>query len=117
MLQDRATSLANHNRFVERVLASRMVWGLRGPDGWAICDSAEYEDTQVMPFWSDSAYAARAAKDAWSDYAPAAITLDDFIDKWLRGMHEDGVLVGTNWDANNSGLEVEAQQLAGELTA
>ena len=30
-------------------------------------------------------------------------------------MHEDGTLVGTNWDANNCGLEVEALELAKEL--
>jgi hypothetical protein len=30
-------------------------------------------------------------------------------------MSEDGVLVGTNWDADLSGMEVEPGDLAGEL--
>ena len=37
------------------------------------------------------------------------------IDTWLAGMSEDGVLVGTNWDAELEGLEVEPSDLAEEL--
>jgi hypothetical protein len=58
-MQDRETSIENHQRFVSRVVEARMLW--------------------------------------------------------LKGMHEDGVLVGTNWDANNCGLEVEPPELAAEL--
>lgn len=115
MLQDRETSIENHQRFVSRVVEARTVWGLRGPEGWASCDSVEFEDTRVMPFWSDAAYARRAATDDWSGWTAMAIALDDFLDTWLKGMHEDGVLVGTNWDANNCGLEVEPRELAAEL--
>jgi hypothetical protein len=115
VLQDRATSSDNHERFVRRVATSGTVWGLRGPDGWATCDSVEHEDAEVMPFWSDRAYAQRAARDAWADYVPTPIAFDDFIDKWLKGMHDDGVLAGTNWDTNNCGLELDPRDLARQL--
>jgi hypothetical protein len=68
-----------------------------------------------MPFWSDRAYARRAARAEWAAYEPTRIELSEFIDGWLKGMHEDGVLVGTNWDANNRGLEVPAVDLAQAL--
>ena len=70
-----------------------------------------------MPFWSDRAYAERAAVDTWRHYEPTAIPIAEFIDGWLRGMSEDGVLVGTDWDANNAGREIEAATLAQELLA
>jgi hypothetical protein len=116
MLQDRVTSEQNHRRFIARVVASGEVWGLKSSAGWAVCDSNE-NDASVMPFWSDRAYARRAAKDGWSEYVPMMIPLDRFIDAWLAGMAKDGVLVGTNWDANNCGLEVSALELAKELVA
>ena len=106
---------ASHARFVRDVLASGVVWGLKSDHGWAVCDSEEYEDTDVYPFWSDEAQARIHCTDDWADYSPASLDLDLFIDTWLAGMSEDGVLVGTNWDAELSGLEVEPYDLAQEL--
>ncbi|MGA7979012.1 MAG: DUF2750 domain-containing protein [Chromatiaceae bacterium] len=105
----------NHDRFVRDVIYSGVVWGLKSDRGWAVCESAEYEDTEVYPFWSDEADARIHCTDDWADYVPATLDLDLFIDTWLAGMSEDGVLVGTNWDADLSGMEVEPGDLAGEL--
>jgi len=117
MLQNQSDSIENYERFITRVLGNGEVYGLRSPDGgWAVCPSQEFEDTSVMVFWSDRAYAARHAKEDWSDYIPAVIPLVEFVDAWLRGMHRDGSLVGPNWDANLCGLEVEAIEVAKRLT-
>ena len=115
MIQDKSQSEANHRRFVERTVESGVVWGLKSPDGWAVAPSNEQEDRDAMPFWSDRAYAARAAKEEWSDYVPTEIPISEFIDNWLRGMSANGVLVGTNWDAHLTGTEIEPGKLAFEL--
>jgi len=115
--QDRVTSEENRQRFVRRAVDGGQVWGLKGAAGWAICDSVESAETQVMPFWSDRAYAARAAREEWAAYTPTAIPLAVFIDTWLAGMQKDGVLVGPNWDANDCGVELLADALAEELKA
>jgi hypothetical protein len=106
---------ANHERFVREARASGLVWGLKSDTGWAVCESGEYEDTDVYPFWSDESYALMHCSDEWDGYVPASLDLDLFIDTWLAGMSEDGVLVGTNWDAELSGMEVEPDELAQEL--
>jgi hypothetical protein len=106
---------ANHDRFVERVRETRTVWGLKSANGWAVCESNEYEDTDVYPFWSDEAEARVHCTDDWAHFAPVSLPLDLFIDTWLAGMSEDGVLVGTNWDEELSGLEVEPDDLARAL--
>jgi hypothetical protein len=108
---------ANHARFISEVRASGLVWGLQSDHGWAVCESEEYEDTDVYPFWSDEAGARVHASGDWSEYRTASLDLDLFIDTWLAGMSEDGVLVGTNWDADLSGLEVEPVDLAQALLA
>ena len=114
-LQLSEIALENHRRFVERVAASGIVWGLKNAAGWAVCDSNGEQGGDVMPFWSDRAYAVRAAVDDWSDYEPTEIPIAVFIDRWLQGMTEDEVLVGTNWDTSNRGFEIAAAELAEEL--
>lgn len=116
MPQDHSTSESNYRRFIERISESGEVWGLESKDGWAYCPSNEYEDTDVLVFWSDRASAQRHAHDDWSDHHPAKISLEDFVDQWLQGMHEDGALVGPDWDDQLHGLEVEPHELAAELT-
>jgi Protein of unknown function (DUF2750) len=114
-MNETTTDQENHDRFVRDVKANGVVWGLQSDHGWAVCESEEYEDTEVYPFWSDEAEARVHCTDDWADYAPARLDLDLFIDTWLAGMNEDGVMVGTNWDADLSGLEVEPYDLAKEL--
>jgi hypothetical protein len=67
------------------------------------------------PFWSTEAEARVHCTDEWARYEPARLELASFIATWLAGMSEDGVLVGTNWDADLAGLEVEPEDLAEEL--
>lgn len=105
----------NYELFVERVSASGKVWGLKAEDGWAVCPSIEFEETDVFPFWSDEADAAIHCVDEWKIYSPASIDLADFLTDWLPGMHEDSAMAGPNWDAEMSGLEIEPKDLAERL--
>jgi hypothetical protein len=117
MFQDAATSEAKHQKFVERVCTLETVWGLQNEDGWAISDSNDFEDTELMPFWSDRAYAAACAKSEWAAYAPVAIPLAEFLENWCVGIYNDEGLIVTNMDANMFGKEIEPLELALEILA
>lgn len=39
------------------------------------------------------------------------ISLEEFLDDWLPGMHEDVILVGVNWNGEMEGAEVEPLDL------
>lgn len=106
---------ANHDLFVQRVKETSEIWGLKSDTGWAVCESNEYEDTIVYPLWSDADSAQIHCADEWAGYAPIAIDLEIFLETWLPGMDEDEVLIGTNWDAELSGMEVEPVDLARQL--
>jgi len=108
-------SKRRYEKFIERVTESKIVWGLASEDGWVVCESNEYEDTDVMPFWSDEAYARQCAINEWSHNKPTSIPLDVFISNWLYGMNEEGLLVGVNWNAKLIGSEVEPFDLLKEL--
>jgi hypothetical protein len=103
---------ANYQRFIEHIQESGQVWGLQSDEGWVIVDSTEYEETEVMPFWSEEAYAKEHCVGEWEEFEPVAMDLSEFVEDWLVGMAEDGVLVGPNWNSELEGLEVEPEDIA-----
>lgn len=115
-----------HARFLRRAVESGEVWVLERsdePGSWATSSCAmldEHEeeiDVPVVPVWSDRAYAQRCAKDAWAGYVPRAIPLDRFVEGVLRDMHEKDVMVGTNWNGDLIGHDLEPIELAQQLYA
>lgn len=105
----------NYRLFIEGIKGSGKVWGVTTPEGWVFCESEEFEDADVIPFWSDEADAKAQCSGEWADNTAKSIELELFIETWLTGMAEDGVLVGPNWNAEMAGLEVEPGDLAEEL--
>ncbi|RZA06772.1 MAG: DUF2750 domain-containing protein [Moraxellaceae bacterium] len=47
----------NFDRFIVEAIENGCVWSLQGPEGWALCGSEKYENTDVMPFWSKEDFA------------------------------------------------------------
>jgi len=115
MLDTEAAVNERHLRFIRRVTASNLVWGLRSEEGWAVSPSNDSEDRRVMPFWSDRAYAAQCAKDGWAAYQATPIPLQEFLEEWLPGLANDSFIVGTNWNVHLFGREIDPTKLAEEL--
>ena len=108
---------AVYDSFIAAVQQFAEVWGLHSEKdgGWAICPSAEYEDTDVLPFWSSAELAQKLCTDEWKIYQPSSIPLEEFVNDWLPGMHEDDALVGPDWTVELDGLELEPADVAAEL--
>lgn len=105
----------NFDRFIVEAIENGCVWSLQGPEGWALCGSEKYENTDVMPFWSQEAFARVHCQEDWKDYEPVAIELEEFLEDWLTGMHEDVILAGINWDEELEGVEMEPLDLLEEF--
>jgi hypothetical protein len=102
----------NLELFISRTKETKIVWGLRNEDGWLACDSTEFEQSEVMPFWSSQEDASEHNVEEWSDFEVVEIPLDIFVEDWLITLSEDGVLVGTNWNEQLEGKEIEPSELA-----
>jgi len=102
---------SKYNQFVERVAATKLVWGLKSKTGWANTESAEDDEVTVIPFWSERAYAKICARDDWKSYSPTEVPLSIFLEDWCMGMAENDTLAGINWDANMLGKELDALEL------
>ncbi|CAH0539732.1 DUF2750 domain-containing protein [Vibrio marisflavi] len=103
---------ANLELFVADTKSSQLVWGLKNEDGWLSCESTEFENSEVMPFWSSKEDASMHAVEEWDEFEVLEIPLDIFVEDWLLTLAEDGVLIGTNWNAQLDGKEVEPEELA-----
>ncbi|RYY98944.1 MAG: DUF2750 domain-containing protein [Chitinophagaceae bacterium] len=106
-----------HPVFVARIIETGVVWALRSDEGFATSESDEYEDVEVLPFWSEEAAAAALARDEWAGFAPEALPLAEFLEKWLPGLHSEDVVVGIDWDEEMTGTEAEPLDIAREIAA
>ena len=93
----------NLDRFIVEAMELGCVWGLEGPDGWALSGSEAHDDVDVKTFWRD--------------YKPVAVELVEFLEDWLPGLHEDVLLVGINWNDALEGEELEPLDLLEEFEA
>lgn len=108
-------AVENLDRFIVEALEKGGVYGLEGPEGWALCPSEKYEQSDVMPLWSSLELAQPHCREEWADYRPVAIELEELLDDWLPGMHDDELLVGVNWDEELEGEELEPIDLLEEF--
>ncbi|TVZ37466.1 uncharacterized protein DUF2750 [Alteromonadaceae bacterium 2753L.S.0a.02] len=101
----------NYDQFIADAIATGCVWGLENSEGWALCPSLNNDELDVMPLWSQPQFAEIHCREEWGDYQVVPISLEELLDDWLPGMHEDLVLIGPNWNDDLEGLEVEPLDL------
>lgn len=104
----------NYRCFIGESIATGCVWGLESSDGWAL-SPAENGDLDIMPFWSQPELAKALCVEEWLDYKVIPLSLEEFLDDWLPGMHEDIILVGINWNSDMEGSEVEPLDLLNDF--
>lgn len=114
--------LERHRLFVKEICASEKVFGLNDGSGFATCYANDFtnedgEPTLLVCFWSDKEKALACKKrEKWSEFELESITLSEFMETWLLDMAEDGVAVGSNFDAELFGCEVRPLHLMIEIT-
>lgn len=104
---------ANLDLFIKETTETKVVWGLMNEeDGWLSCDSTEFAESEVMPFWSSEQEAKLHNVEEWADFLVTEIPLDVFVEEWLKTLSEDGVLLGLNWNKHLEGRELEPIEVA-----
>ncbi|MCG9965173.1 MAG: DUF2750 domain-containing protein [Shewanella sp.] len=103
--------------FIENVKEHQTLWGLMDEtgEGWVVCDSGEFEDTDVMPLWSSETQAKSHCTEEWKDYQAVAISLEEFLEYWVSDLNDDGVLIGVDWQSDEDCLELDPIVLAKDL--
>lgn len=119
-MQDSIINKQKQEEFIKRACESGIVWGLQSGEEFAITSSNDYEDEdgeplEVICFWSDRALALECAKNEWKNHEPVEIQLGEFIENWCIGMANENLMVGSNFDQNMSGSEIDPLELIVEL--
>ena len=107
MQDQNANQEANYRKFIQQVADTEQVHGLSEGDIWATSSSNEFEDTEVILFWSDADGAQACASDEWANYKAESLPVAEFLENWCVGMYDDGLLVGANWTSELQGREVD----------
>lgn len=120
MIQDQIALENRHKNFVKKVSENEIVYALKNDCGYATSSSNEIEDedgnpVEIICFWSDKAIAKSCIKNEWSEYEIDELNLSEFLENWCVGMSNDGLIVGTNFDQNLFGYEVEPLELILEI--
>lgn len=89
--------------FINNIKETQTIWALQDPksDEWVVCDSAVFDETEVMPLWTSKALAQDYCVDEWADYRAQTISVDDFLEFWVSDLNYDGVTVGLDWQGND----------------
>ncbi|KGK00606.1 DUF2750 domain-containing protein [Thalassotalea sp. ND16A] len=107
------TTPAEFSAFVETVNEDEQLFALQNENGdWVVCDSVEFENSDVMPVWASAADAQLFCIDEWQSYSVASINLEQFLEEWIGDLNEDGVLIGVNWQTDSEGKELDAIEFA-----
>ncbi len=103
---------SNLEAFVTDVKTSQKIWALQEPssEDWVVLDSINFENTDVMPLWSNEALAKEHCIDEWKDYIATEISLAHWLEFWVEDLNEDGVIIGVNWQEEQECLEVELSE-------
>ncbi len=116
MSQHSMKTKGNHQAFIKKICETGVVWCLKNSDGLATSNSTVYEGRKgaqigLFCFWSEKKLAQDCVLDNWDDYTPNQIPLSEFIEDWCLGISNDGFMVGSNFDQNMIGSEVDALDL------
>ncbi|MDP5039771.1 MAG: DUF2750 domain-containing protein [Paraglaciecola sp.] len=95
--------------FLAEVKTSQVMWALQdgASEGWVILDSINFENTDVMPLWSNKTLASSHCVDEWQDYTPVEITVADWLEFWVEDLAQDNIMIGVNWQGEDEYLELE----------
>ena len=104
--------------FLSDVKPTQTLWALQDKESedWVILDSINFENTDVMPLWSQAELARQHCCEEWKDYIPVQISVADWLEFWLEDLNEDGVIIGVNW-LEDDYLEMELAEFTQSIAS
>jgi len=77
---------------IRKIADFEEVWGLYD-SGWALMSESIPDIQRAFPVWPEKEFAEICAQGPWKSYCAKKISLNDFIEKWIPGMSDDGTMI------------------------
>jgi Protein of unknown function (DUF2750) len=103
--------------FYREVVERQRVWTLRDERGFP---APQTPHGRAQPFWSSRSRVERIIENvqAYRDFEPVEIGLNEFVERWLPGLERDGLRAGVNWSGNRAiGYDLEPAVLRKAIDA
>ena len=113
-----STSAMQLATFCKEVAQSKTLWAVKDVNGFPA--PAGTDGKGAMPFWPSQTRALNLISIAsqFAGFEPVPISWEDFCDRWLPGLEQDGLLVGVNWvGATASGSDMHPSELKQNVEA
>jgi len=112
MYQNSIVIHQRYKKFLEEVTQNEIVWALKSEEGFVTSSSTLYEDNngediKLYCFWSNDKLARVCKNKFCSECNLIEIPLSEFLENWCLGLHYNDLMIGTNFDWNLFGQEVE----------
>jgi hypothetical protein len=100
--------------FVKHTADENQIWSL-WQGGWAL--ARDSQGRELVPVWPHQIYAEACATKEWEGYAPQAISMDAWLERWIPGMIEDKRFAAVFPTPEDKGIVVEPRRLEADLRA
>ncbi len=104
--------------FFAEIVKHDEVWAIRDEGGFPAPLTGSGE--RAMPFWSLESRARKVIDtvDAYQGFETCRLSLGEFVNKWVSGMEQDGLLVGINWSgARAQGYDMTPAEVRAGIAA
>lgn len=101
-----------YHHFLQQAVTQGEIWILKDQEG---CVSLSADDEDCIPVWPHPDYARAWAGDEFADCETYAVPLKTWLDRWVKGMHEDGVSVAVFPLADADGVVEDPETVADDL--
>lgn len=98
--------------FYREVAKNKKVWTVRDEIGFPAPENSH--GIRVQPFWSSVSRVKKIIKTvpAYACFEPYEISWEEFCQKWIPGLKDDGFLVGINWSGPRAlGYDLEPEEV------
>lgn len=112
-----SVSAAHADAFYAEALRAGQVWAIRDESGFP---APRTPAGRAMPFWSARSRAVQVIEtvDDYAAFEPVPLTLEQWRNRWLPGLAEDGLRVGLNWSgARAVGYDLAPHEVERNLAA
>jgi hypothetical protein len=110
-------SASQASAFYREAAQGGLVWTVRDANGFPAPVNSDGQRAQ--PFWSSRARAECVIRSvaAYQGFTPVEIELEAFLNRWVPGLAQDGILIGVNWSgANATGYDIAPTQVAESIS-
>ncbi|WJG08901.1 DUF2750 domain-containing protein [Aliiglaciecola sp. LCG003] len=101
-----------HAYLLSQVSLNKQIWILTDEHGCVMLNS---EDEDCVPVWPAREFAQSWATGEWAECEPKAISLNDWYERWTKGLEGDGVCIAVFPNPEEEGIVVFPDVFDSEL--